>query len=127
MKKQLYQCEYVLNITSLPNLWTSISTQGGLSKWFADEVQKLDENHFRFIWNKQCQDAEFQIIKPNKCVRFHWLDEDVDAFFEFEIVKDEITGVVSLSITDFALESEIDGELMLWNYVIEKLKRNIGV
>ncbi|MDR1544736.1 MAG: hypothetical protein LBS50_10110 [Prevotellaceae bacterium] len=127
MEKQLYQSEYVLKGNSLPNIWTSISTQGGLRRWFADDVQKLDDNHFRFIWNKQEKDAVIQAFVPNDTIRFHWLDEEEGTFFEFKILNDEVTGTVSLSISDFALPDEIDDELLLWTYNIENLKRNIGV
>ncbi|MDR2683758.1 MAG: hypothetical protein LBB53_00040 [Prevotellaceae bacterium] len=127
MEKKLYQCEYVLKGNSLPNIWMSISSRGGLSKWFADDVKKIDENHFRFTWNKQEKDAVIQIFEPNELIRFHWLDEEEDTFFEFKILKDEVTGTVSLSVSDFALPDEIEDELMLWAYNIENLKRNIGV
>ncbi|MDR0828979.1 MAG: hypothetical protein LBN95_02570 [Prevotellaceae bacterium] len=127
MEKKLYTCEFVLKGTSLPNIWTSISSRGGLSKWFADNVQKIDENHLRFTWKEQWEDAEFKIVTPNQCVRFHWLDEPEYTFFEFEILYDEVTGVVSLSVTDFAPDSEIDDEKMLWAHHIENLKRYIGV
>ena len=127
MKTEKYNIEYVLKGNSLVNIWTSISTEGGLRKWFADDVRKIDENIMRFTWNEQSQDAEIKVIKHNDYIRFHWIDEEERPYFELKINKDEITNTISLIITDFAPKDEHEYEKMLWNKHIEVLKRNIGV
>jgi len=127
MKTESYQLEYLLNGNSLMNIWTSISTEGGLRKWFADDVQKIDENIMRFTWNRQSQDAEIKAIRHYDHIRFRWLDEEERPYFELKINKDEITNTISLIITDFAPTDELESEKMLWNKHIEVLRRNIGV
>jgi len=127
MKTEKYELEYVLNGNSLVNIWTSISTEGGLKKWFADDVRKIDENIMRFTWNGQSQDAEIKAVKHNDHIRFRWLDEKERPYFELKIVKDEITNTISLIVTDFASEEEIESEKMLWNKHIKVLRISIGV
>jgi uncharacterized protein YndB with AHSA1/START domain len=127
MKTQMYQLEYVLKGNSLVNIWTSISTESGLSKWFANEVRLLDANHIRFTWKGQAQDAEIKMIKPNELIRLRWIDEPERPYFELKISKDEVTHTISIVITDFASEDELLSEKLLWNNSIEELKRNIGV
>jgi hypothetical protein len=39
-------------------------------------------------------------MKENLIVRYNWVDDG--SFFEFRITRDELTGDVSLLITDFA-------------------------
>ena len=127
METKKYELEYVLNGNSLMNIWTSISTEGGLRKWFADDVRKIDENTMRFTWDGQWQDAEIKSVKHNDHIRFRWLDKEDCSYFELKIVKDEITNTISLIVTDFAEEDEIESEKMLWNKYINVLRRNIGV
>ena len=127
MKAKKYQLEYMLNGNSLTNIWNSISTEGGLRKWFADDVRKVSDNVFRCSWQKEWQDAEIKSVKYNESIRFRWIDEPERPFFELKIEKDEITNTLSLIITDFATAEEIEYEKMLWDKHIEELRRNIGV
>ena len=52
-------------------------------------------------------------------------DQD-DCYFEFKIVVDEITKDVSLNITDFAEEDELEEAKMLWNNLVSSLKQVLG-
>jgi hypothetical protein len=53
--------------------------------------------------------------------------EDQDkCFFEIRIVVDEITKDVSLMVTDFAFEDEIEESKMLWESQISDLKKLVG-
>ena len=60
-------------------------------------------------------------------IRFHWLDDDDDSYFEFRLHKTELTGDWILEITDFAEEEEINNAITLWNTQIKTLKRRLGV
>ena len=67
--------------------------------------------------------------KSNTFVKYRWLDESEDQnkyFFEIRIVVDEITKDVSLVITDFAYEDEVDESKMLWESQIADLKKLVG-
>jgi uncharacterized protein YndB with AHSA1/START domain len=128
MAKIKYQLEYVLN--AAPKLlFSRFSTPSGLSEWFADDVHIKNEN-FIFIWNKTEQEARVVMKKPNECVRFKWIADDLgneDTFFEFLITKEELTGDVALIVTDYADEDELDESRELWDQQISILKRAIGV
>jgi hypothetical protein len=62
--------------------------------------------------------------KENKLVRFTWVERRY--YFEFRITQDELTGDVSLIITDFADEDEIEETKGLWNNQIADLKHMLG-
>jgi uncharacterized protein YndB with AHSA1/START domain len=124
--KTKYELEYTLN-TSPNILYSRLSTPEGLSEWFADDVN-LRKGKYTFIWEGTEQEASVLQKKPNKFIRFHWEDDDEDeAFFEFRIHTDELTGDVALLITDFAEEDEKDDAIDLWDTQISELKHAIGL
>ena len=67
--------------------------------------------------------------KNNDRVRFQWQNDEEDFdqyYFEFKIQVDEITKDVSLIITDFAEEDEIEESKMLWDNLVSDLKQVLG-
>ena len=67
--------------------------------------------------------------KSDERIKFRWMDDVEDEnlyFFELRIVVDEITKDVSLIVTDFAEEDEIDEGKMFWENQIAELKHIIG-
>ncbi|MFH2143915.1 MAG: START-like domain-containing protein, partial [Bacteroidota bacterium] len=59
--------------------------------------------------------------------KFKWIDDDDDeAYFEFKIVVEELTGDVALIVTDFAEEDEVDDSKDLWDTQISVLKLILG-
>ena len=124
--KTKYELEYTLN-TSPSILFNRFSTPEGLSEWFAENVN-LQKGKYTFIWAGTEQEASVVQKKNNKLIRFHWEDdEDADAYFEFRIHTDELTGDVALLITDFAEEDEKDDAIDLWDSQISELKHAIGL
>lgn len=122
--KQKILLEY--QIRSSPKLlYTRLSTPGGLSEWFADNVN-LKGNIFSFFWEGHEQKAELTNKKENKYIRFRWLDE-MDSYFEFRIAIDELTQEVALIVTDFVEEDEIVSATELWNSQVAELKHIIGL
>ncbi len=125
MKKK-YELEYAIN-SSPKVLFNRLSTPGGLSEWFADDVN-LFGSVFTFIWEETEQRAEMVQRKDNKYIRFHWIgDEDEASYFEFRLSQDELTGDVSLLITDFADDDEKNDAIDLWDTQIAELKHVIGL
>ncbi len=124
MKKKIH-LEYTIN-SSPKVLYARLSTPGGLAEWFADDVN-LKGKVFSFIWNNAEQKAEAVQKKENKYIRFKWLEDPEDTYFEFRINIDEITGDVALVITDFCDEDEVDDTTDLWNTQIAELKHVIGL
>ena len=62
-------------------------------------------------------------------VKFRWLEDEEDGltcYFEIRIQVDEITKDVSLMVTDFADEDEVEESKMLWENMIGSLKQVLG-
>lgn len=124
--KQKFELEYTLN-TSLRVLFERISTPGGLSEWFADDVN-MNGDVLTFKWKGNEEKARILNIRENKAIRFKWLsDRDSKSYFEFRIIQDELTGDISLYITDFANESEKAEAINLWDSQVAELKHVIGL
>ena len=104
-----------------------ISTPSGLSEWFSDNVNSRGEL-FTFIWNDSEEQAKLISKKSDERVKLRWLadEDDKSVFFEIKIQVDEITKDVSLIVTDFAEEDEVDEAKMLWDNQISSLKQVLG-
>ncbi|MCV6629649.1 MAG: START-like domain-containing protein [Flavobacteriaceae bacterium] len=123
--KQKYEMEFVLH-SSPQLLYQYISTPSGLSEWFADNVNSRGES-FTFIWDDSEEIAKLVRKKSSEFVRFKWDEDDTDnGYFEMRIVVDEITKDVSLLVTDFSEEDEMEEAKMLWENQINDLKHVIG-
>ena len=109
-------------------LFQYLSTPSGLSEWFADDVNSRGEI-FTFFWDDGEETAKLLLKKNNEKVKFKWInDEDVfdNEFFEFKIEVDEITKDVSLIITDFSDDDELEESKMLWENSVATLKQVLG-
>jgi len=120
-----FEIEFVIQ-SSPQLLYQYISTPSGLSEWFADNVNSRGEI-FTFIWDGAEEEAKLLKRKSDEFVRFTWVDNDDDScYFEMRIIVDEITKDVSLFISDFAEEDEMDEGKMLWQNQIADLKQILG-
>ena len=107
-------------------LYQYISTPSGMSEWYADNVNSRGQL-FTFIWEGSEEQAKLLGKKSGERIKFRWLDdEDTDYFFELRIQVDDITKDVSLMITDFAEEDEVEDGKMLWENMISNLKHVLG-
>ena len=107
-------------------LYQYISTPSGLSEWFADNVNSRGEM-FKFIWDGSEEQAKLITKKSGERVKFKWQNEDDDAsYFEIRIQVDEITKDVSLMVTGFAEDDELEDTKMLWENQISDLKQVLG-
>ena len=125
--KVKFEIEYPIH-ASPSMLYQYISSASSLSEWFADNVNSRGVI-FSFFWDGTEEKAELLSSKSNSYVKFKWLDgsEDQDkCYFEIRILVDEITKDVSLIVTDFAYEDEVDENKMLWDNQISDLKQVIG-
>ncbi|NRD24105.1 SRPBCC domain-containing protein [Winogradskyella litoriviva] len=125
--KEKFEMEFVIQ-ASPALLYTYISTPSGLSEWFADNVNSRGEM-FTFIWDGSEEQAKLINKKTGERVKFRWLSDDEDGasyYFEIRIQVDEITKDVSLMITDFAEDDEIEEGKMLWTNQISSLKQVLG-
>src|SRR5690606_20430588 len=101
-EKKKFNLEYALR-SSPRILYSFISEPNGLSQWFADDVSIRDQV-YTFTWDGEMQKAKLLSTKENKLVKFKFLDDEPHCYFEMEIIQDEITNDVALSITDFATD-----------------------
>ena len=122
-----FEVEYPIH-ASPSMLYQYISTASSLSEWFADNVNSRGII-FSFFWDDTEEKAELLSSKSSSFVKFRWLDgtDDQDKYyFEIRIVVDEITKDVSLIVTDFSYEDEVEENKMLWDNQISDLKQVIG-
>jgi len=107
-------------------LYQYFGTPSGLSEWFADNVNSRGEL-YTFIWDDSEEQAKVLQERPDEKIKFKWLEDgDEKTFFEFRIEVDEITKDVSLIVTDFADEDELEESKMFWENQIDELKHTIG-
>ena len=107
-------------------LYQYISTPSGLSEWFADNVNSRGEL-YKFIWDGTEEHANLVSKKSGERIKFKWLEDEGESYYyEIRIQVDEITKDVSLMVTDFAEEDDIDEAKMLWENQISSLKQVLG-
>ena len=116
-----YELEFPIQAS--PNmLYQYISSASSLSEWYADNVNSRGKI-FSFFWDGVEEQAELVSSKNNQFVKFKWLEEDDNYYFEIKIVVDELTKDVSLMVTDFSEEDEVEESKMLWESQIADLKQ----
>ena len=119
-----FEIEFVIQ-SSPQLLYQYLATPSGLSEWFADDVNSRGEK-FEFIWDGAEEEAKLLKKKTDEFVRFSWDENEDEHFFEMKIIVDEITKDVSLFITDFADEDEVEESKMLWKNQVSDLKQVLG-
>ena len=123
--KTKYEMEFPIH-ASPSLLFQYISTPSGMQEWYADNVNSRGE-FFTFIWEGSEEKAKLVSKNKGHSIRFQWLDdEDTDYYFEMRIQVDAITKDVSIMVTDFAEDDEIEEGKMLWENMISELKQLLG-
>ncbi|MFC3560499.1 START-like domain-containing protein [Pedobacter jamesrossensis] len=123
-EKKKFTLEY--EVKSSPRiLYSFISEPNGLSQWFADDVNFRDQV-YTFTWDDEEQKAKLVSIKENKLVKFKWLDDEPQCYFEMEIVQDELTNDVALAITDFSTDDLLAEKKLIWDNQIDYLISVLG-
>lgn len=124
-EKIKFEIEFTIH-ASPQLIYQYISTPSGLSEWFSDNVNSRGEL-FTFIWDDSEEKAKLISKKTGERIKFRWLNEDDQtSYFEIKIQVDEITKDVSLIITDFAEEDEVEEAKMLWENQISSLRQVLG-
>ncbi|MDR2472049.1 MAG: hypothetical protein LBD53_00615 [Tannerella sp.] len=125
MKKEKFHIEYLFDRVTKRSLWNHITSAFGLSLWFADKVN-INGGSYIFTWNKSEETARVVFEKPEERIRFKWDSDDEGTYFEFSIHSVELTGSITLEITDFAEPSDKANMISLWDSEVEQLKRTLG-
>ena len=125
MDKIKYELEIPIH-ASPSMIYQCFATPSGLEEWFADRVNSRGKI-MTFYWDGSEEQAEIITRKNDERAKYKWLEsEDDDSYFEFRIQVDAITKDVSLIVTDFAEEDELEESKMLWENQIDELKHSIG-
>jgi uncharacterized protein YndB with AHSA1/START domain len=123
-EKKKFNLEY--EIKSSPRiLYSFLSEPNGLAQWFADDVSVRDQV-YSFTWDDEEQKAKLLAIKENKMIKFKWMDDEPQCYFEMEILQDELTNDVALGITDFATEETIGERKLIWDNQVQYLVSVLG-
>jgi uncharacterized protein YndB with AHSA1/START domain len=123
-EKKKFNIEY--EIKSSPRiLYSFLNEPNGLAQWFADDVNVRDQI-YTFTWDGEEQKAKLVGLKEYKSVKFKWMDDEPQCYFEMEIIQDELTNDVALSVTDFAPEENIAERKLIWDNQIDYLISVIG-
>jgi len=115
--------EFVLN-SSPRILFPYLQEPNELAQWFADDVNYHDGT-YEFVWDDETNRAKLASSKENKSVKFKWIDDE-PYYFEIEIIQDELTNDVALSITDFVKEESLEDRKQIWANSIGYLQSVIG-
>ena len=132
MKKHKIHIEKELNCKSANIIWPLLSSSGGLAKWFADYVERNDDQ-LTFTWGELWTHQETRSATITEEVVAHHLklawheEEDPDAFCQMAIERSEITGYYMLIVTDFAWEEDVDGLYEIWESNFDRLHRTTGL
>jgi len=120
-----FEIEFVVH-ASPSLLYQYMATPSGMSEWFADNVNSRGE-FYTFIWDGSEEKAKLLGKKSGERIKFKWVEDDDESYyFELRIQVDEITKDVSLIVTDFAEEDEVEEGKMFWENQISELKQVIG-
>ena len=125
--------EYPLSTKSTRLVWEMISNAAGLQKWLADQVVE-DEDSMTFTWGQPWTERDTKtsrILEKEKMdhIRMLWdyHDDTPDAYWEMRIEVSDLTGLVSLLITDFAADDDEEADLRgIWDDNFERLHRVSG-
>ena len=121
-----YSIEYPIK-TSISILYKRLTTPSGLSEWFADNVN-IKNDVLTFYWDGSEEDAIILKMKKHEFIRFQWVDDEEEKYFEFFIQVHNMTKDISLIVTDFAEdEQEKEDGIQLWDKQIDNLKNAIGI
>jgi uncharacterized protein YndB with AHSA1/START domain len=123
--KGKFELEFLVK-SSPTLLFDFLSTPSGLSEWFADDVDIRNEE-FTFHWDGQVQRAKLLAYKQDHMIRLRWNDKNEDFYFEFRIDHDDLTGDVTLIVTDFGeSEDDLRTSRLLWESQVNKLLKVLG-
>ena len=123
--KTKYTIEFPIR-ASAHMIYQYFSEASCLDEWFADEVNRRDDI-YTFSWDGVEEEARLLGYETQEFMRFKWLEnDDEEVYFEFRIEVDALTKDVSLIVTDFADEDELEEQKLFWENQIEELKHTIG-
>jgi uncharacterized protein YndB with AHSA1/START domain len=124
MERVSFDMEFIFR-ASPTILYRFITTPSCLIRWFCDEVDILGDD-YTFVWNGAEEKAILIDDIEDERLRFQWVDEAEDEYFEFRFYKSPVTNETVMEITDFADADEVQEQKELWLSQIKKLRIETG-
>ncbi len=124
MARIKYTLDYVIK-SSPTILYNFLTNPSGLSQWFADHVDSLEDS-YSFFWDGYEEKAKVLELEENNFIKFRMDEAEEDEFLEFRIEKSPVTGDTILIITDFADDDDKEDQVRLWNSQIKSLISRVG-
>jgi len=122
-EKTKIELEYIIN-SSPRILYPYLVEPNELAQWFADDVT-FHDGVYVFVWDNESFRAKLATSKDNKYAKFKWIDDEPH-YFEMEIIQDELTNDVALSIIDYAKDENVEDRTKIWDNSISYLQSVIG-
>ena len=128
--KKLFTTDFEVH-ASVKMLYPYIQTAGGLSEWFADNVNINPEKVFTFVWDQDARRAKMSSFRLNQFSRFEFLpDSDDDksdpSWFELRLETNELTQTTFIKISDYSDFDDMEELQDLWEGLVENLKKVVG-
>ncbi len=126
--KEPFEIEVLLQV-SPKLLYKFISTEEGLTKWFADKVN-INKDKIEFFWSKTKHEAIIISQKEPKYFKFCWIEDYNNAnnyYVEMNILPTNQDNFTLFKIKDFSEADEKEANILLWETHIEQLKRSLGI
>lgn len=122
--------EYPIN-ASARLLYPYLSTASGLAEWFCDDVKVEENKVFNFIWDGRSHYAELTGYRPNRSVRFNFLNDQKQhvpdsTYIDFSIESSELTQEQFLKIVDYSDEEDQQELGELWEHLMQNLREIVG-
>ena len=111
--------EYPLSTKSTRLVWDMISNAAGLQKWLADQVVE-GEDTMTFTWGHPWTERDTKTSRI--------LEKEKMNYWEIRIAESDLTGMLSLQITDYAADDDEEADLRgIWDDNFERLHRVSGL
>ena len=112
-------------------LYPYIQTAGGLSEWFADNVNINPEKVFTFIYDNEAHKATMSAHRTNHFCKFEFLPESPEdkkdpSYFELRLEINELTQTTFIRVSDYSDFDDMDELHDLWQSLIDKLRKVVG-
>ena len=129
-KKKLFTADFEVH-ASVKMLYPYIQTAGGLSEWFADNVNINPEKIFTFMWDNEAHKAVMSAHRTNHFCKFEYLpetDEDKKdpSYFELRLEINELTQTTFIRVFDYSDFDDMDELHDLWESLIDRLRKVVG-
>lgn len=131
MKPEPFSKEYELR-ASARRVFESISTEQGLTDWFAEKVKLEERNVFGFFWDTQAYHVKQVLFKNNKYVKYRLYEGAYGTGasnagdLEFFINTNDLTLGTFLKIIDSTGGDDPDDLEEFWDDKVGSLRHIIG-